>query len=209
MCSLIKEASMNHPWTKLAPLPSMRFGEGENEIVFLARDLPLPGTFRWNTKKQRLFVKAVRHGLLTLDQFLKNYEITVEEFAAWGGEVPQERLAEVAKLTLDPVYVRVGNLTIDLNTKVVTIGERHIILKKREYKILECLARKQGKIVSKAELIEFVYGAGSLRDPKGVDVHLTKLRKKLGGAAAYVETKWGRGHILKNHMNTGETLGEA
>ena len=46
-------------------------------------DLPPPNTERWVTRRKALVVKAVRTGLITLDEACQRYTLSVEEFLSW------------------------------------------------------------------------------------------------------------------------------
>ena len=54
-----------------------------NGDILTKEDLPPPDTKRWVIRKKAEVVFAVRGGLLSLDEAIKRYRLTVEEFAAW------------------------------------------------------------------------------------------------------------------------------
>ncbi len=79
----------------------------------------------------------------------------------------------------EPLLLRFGELTIDLERYRVSIGGRPVILSYREYALLVYLAGRAGQVVSKRQLLEEGLGR---HDPSGlrmVDEHLRHLRSVL------------------------------
>ncbi|MBI1339065.1 DUF1153 domain-containing protein [bacterium] len=57
--------------------------EGPDGRALTLNDLPPPGVQRWVTRRKAEVVAAVRGGLLTVDDALRRYELSVEEYAGW------------------------------------------------------------------------------------------------------------------------------
>lgn len=98
--------------------------------------------------------------------------------------------------------VKVGDMTLNLDTKVVKIADKTLNLTGKEYALLELLALRKGMIVSKEQFLNHLYG-GTDEEPemKIIDVFLCRIRtkiKRLSGGKDYVQTVWGRGYILKD-----------
>lgn len=97
--------------------------------------------------------------------------------------------------------VKVGNLTIDLDTKMVDVGSQRVPLTGKEYAILEVLARRKGAVLSREMLMNQLYGGIDEPETKILDVYMCKIRKKLADADQgrnYIETVWGRGYTLRD-----------
>ena len=94
--------------------------------------------------------------------------------------------------------VRSGGLSINLDTQTVTLDGQHIYLTRREYSILELLARRKGNTVTKDMIMSHLYGGMDEPELKIIDVFVCKLRKKLSSASGenYIETVWGRGYLM-------------
>ena len=97
--------------------------------------------------------------------------------------------------------VKVGDMTLNLDTKVVKIADKTLNLTGKEYALLELLALRKGMIVSKEQFLNHLYG-GTDEEPemKIIDVFLCRIRtkiKRLSGGKDYVQTVWGRGYILQ------------
>ena len=93
-----------------------------------------------------------------------------------------------------PAIVAIGDLRIDAETRVVTRDGQEIELTGREYDVLEFLARRAGRVVSRSELLDAIWTdyEGS---PNIIDVYVGYLRKKLG--RALIRTVRGSGFVLE------------
>ena len=88
------------------------------------------------------------------------------------------------------------HFSIDLYRKRVFRGEREIDLTACEYKILEYLTAHRGKVVSKEELIDFLYSGKPSRPSNLVEVFICRLRRKLDPTGDWnpIVTVRGRGY---------------
>jgi DNA-binding response OmpR family regulator len=90
-----------------------------------------------------------------------------------------------------------GDLVIDSARHEVTLAGRPIALTALEYTLLTTLAAHPGRVFTRAQLLEQIWGSDYFGDDHVVDVHIANLRKKLGedpAAARYVETVRGAGY---------------
>lgn len=95
--------------------------------------------------------------------------------------------------------VKVGDITIELETKRVTVADHEMVLTRREYQILELLVMRKGGTVTKEAFLNHLYGGQDEPGQKIIDVYVCKLRKKIAAltrAGEYIETVWGRGYTL-------------
>jgi len=72
-----------------------------------------------------------------------------------------------------------GELTIDFDRRMVTLGEEEVKVTYVEFEILGTLARSPGRVLTRETLLEHVWGDSDYRDPRTVDVHIRHLREKL------------------------------
>lgn len=72
------------------------------------------------------------------------------------------------------------NLVIDREKYLVFKGTQEILLPKMEYEILSFLASKPGKVFTRNEIFEGVWGKGVVVGNRTIDVHVRKLREKVG-----------------------------
>ena len=88
--------------------------------------------------------------------------------------------AVARRLPTAQTHLKAGDLEMDLLTRVVTMNGQKIELQPREFKLLECLMRNAGHVVTKTMLLETVWNFHF--DPKTniVETHISRLRAKLG-----------------------------
>jgi two-component system response regulator PhoP len=98
----------------------------------------------------------------------------------------------------DPV-VRVGELVVDVSSRVVTFQGRPIPLRAMEYRLLEYLVLRAGQVVSKAEILEHLYDFNAETFSNVIEVHVSALRKKLdtGQPDTLIQTVRGLGYIIR------------
>ena len=97
--------------------------------------------------------------------------------------------------------MRTGKLVVDLDTRVVSVGDRQVHLTGKEYSILELLSRHKGTTVTKETFLNHLYGGRNEPEIKIIDLYISKLRKKLAQASGgqhFIETVWGRGYVLRD-----------
>jgi DNA-binding response OmpR family regulator len=76
--------------------------------------------------------------------------------------------------------LRVGELSIDPESRAVRVGERPVVLSAKEFALLQALAVDPVRVVPTAELLRDVWGYRALGATRTVDAHACRLRKKLG-----------------------------
>lgn len=93
-----------------------------------------------------------------------------------------------------------GEMSIDLDSRRVTIAGKEINLTAKEFNILTLLLFHPNKVYSRDDLLKEVWGSDALGDGRTVDVHVRRLREKIEtdpGAPKYIQTKWGVGYYFK------------
>jgi DNA-binding winged helix-turn-helix (wHTH) protein len=73
----------------------------------------------------------------------------------------------------------IGDVAIDADRMVVTCGGRPVPLTSREVLVLRYLARNAHRVVTRAQLLEHVWGYSYMGDDRTVDVHVSRIRRKL------------------------------
>lgn len=98
--------------------------------------------------------------------------------------------------------IEVGDLNMDLDNRRVTLDGREVNLTSKEFELLELLATHAGKVYSRAQLLQMIWGKDNPGDVRTVDVHIRRLREKIESNASeprYVQTKWGVGYYFRSH----------
>jgi DNA-binding response OmpR family regulator len=94
-----------------------------------------------------------------------------------------------------PEVLVVGRLEVDTGRREARVDGVPVPLAARELDLLTHLVAHQGLALSRQQLLDGVWGAGWVGDPRTVDVHVRQLRKKLGDALP-LATVWGVGYRL-------------
>jgi DNA-binding response OmpR family regulator len=92
----------------------------------------------------------------------------------------------------EDAVLRAGPVELDLRTRRCTVGGRAVRLTRREFDLLSALLRYPGRIHTREQLLELVWGDGGI-SPRTVDTHVASLRRKLE-LAVPIETLRGIGY---------------
>ncbi|MEP6465458.1 MAG: response regulator transcription factor [Parafilimonas sp.] len=76
--------------------------------------------------------------------------------------------------------ITAGNITIDAHKYIVSINGENITLAKKEFELLYLLAAKPGRVFLRNEILEQVWGNEVIVGDRTIDVHIRKIRQKLG-----------------------------
>ena len=92
----------------------------------------------------------------------------------------------------------VGNVTLDSKAREVRIGDVTVLMPRREMTVLELLMRRQGRVIPKTVFDENIYGFGEEVTSNCVEVHISRLRKRLAQANAtvHIQTQRGVGYLI-------------
>ena len=114
---------------------------------------------------------------------------------------PRELVLRIKKLLArvkaadEPVaQLRFAELEIDVPRHQVTIAGEAVTLTATEFKLLELLARRRGRVQTRERLLQDVWGYENPIDSRTVDTHMRRLREKLGDTARFLETIRGVGY---------------
>ena len=114
---------------------------------------------------------------------------------------PRELVLRIKKLLArvkaadDPVtQLRFGELEIDVPRHQVLISGASVTLTATEFKLLEILARRRGRVQTRERLLQDVWGYENPIDSRTVDTHMRRLREKIGDTARFLETIRGVGY---------------
>jgi DNA-binding response OmpR family regulator len=94
--------------------------------------------------------------------------------------------------------IRVGALELDPTKRTVTMGSTPLELTSREQALLAHLARRADQVVTRSELLAHVWSTQFDPGSNLVEVHVSRLREKLGRAAWMIETVRGSGYRLRS-----------
>lgn len=99
--------------------------------------------------------------------------------------------------------IQVDNFTINTLGRKVTVEGREVNLTAKEFDLLLLLASNPGKVYTREELLEKIWGYEHFGDLRTVDVHIRRLREKIeenSSQAEYILTKWGVGYYFRKRL---------
>lgn len=110
------------------------------------------------------------------------------------------RVTPVNHISGESKKMNLGSVELDYNRRTVTIDGRTIDLTGKEFDLMDLLVTNAGKVYSRENLLDLVWGYEYPGDIRTVDVHVRRLREKIEPNSAepiYLLTKWGAGYYFK------------
>jgi two-component system response regulator RegX3 len=99
---------------------------------------------------------------------------------------PRELVARIravlrrgAEPELAPATIEAGGVRMDVDRHLVTVHGREVRLPLKEFELLEMFLRNAGRVLTRGQLIDRVWGADYVGDTKTLDVHVKRLRAKI------------------------------
>ena len=92
-----------------------------------------------------------------------------------------------------------GQITIDMSRKLVFAGENQVVLSKKEFEILSLLASNPGKLFSREKIIEELWKDAPYVLDRTVDVHIARIRSKLGEYKNHITNRSGYGYSFNEN----------
>ena len=94
----------------------------------------------------------------------------------------------------------IGELAIHVNNYMVKIRGKELHLPKKEFEVLLFLARHPERVIKRETLLNEIWGHDVYVVDRTIDVHIRKIREKLGDLAAHIETVKGVGYRFKKEL---------
>ncbi len=111
------------------------------------------------------------------------------------------RRSQHTEKTPNKKTIEVGELRLEVNSRRVFIKNQEMNLTAKEFDMLELFATHPGKVYSRDQLLDTIWGREYPGDVRTVDVHVRRLREKIEpnpGQPEYIYTKWGVGYYFKD-----------
>ena len=111
------------------------------------------------------------------------------------------RRAGTAHQKVKTSRLQVGHIALDTDERSASKDGQAVDLTAKEFDLMELLMRNPGRVYSRENLLNIVWGYEYAGEYRTVDVHIRRLREKLELDPAnpeYILTKWGVGYYLKN-----------
>lgn len=197
------EAGFATEWLRDGDL-ALRADPASFDLIVL--DLMLPGAYGLDVLKRYRKTSEVPVLILsaredTRDK-VRGLELGADDYMTkpfW----PEELVARIQARLRRPTMQRsdaidVGPIHLDLAGRAVEVNGEAVELTRAEHEILVTLARRPGMAVTRAALVEAALDPDRQGTERTLDVHVSRLRKKLGEAGERIETVWGIGYRLRS-----------
>jgi DNA-binding response OmpR family regulator len=174
--------------------------EEENTFDLIIMDVMLPYIDGFTLMQ---YVKEIPVIFLTAKSQLED-KITGLTSGAWDYLTkPFEMLELIARINLvlektqkDSKGIMINDIYVNLEARTVSRDGEEIELAKQEFDLLEILIRNRNIALSREKLLDLAWGYDYMGDTRTVDVHITKLRKKLN-LEQYIKTVYKTGYRLE------------
>ena len=98
---------------------------------------------------------------------------------------------------VDPDTIAAGPIRLTPSRHEVTVGGTAVTLTATEFRLLHTMMSAGGRVLSRSQLLDKVFGSDVVVTDRTIDVHITALRKKLGEASGWVQTVRGVGYTFR------------
>ncbi|MDA3927395.1 MAG: response regulator transcription factor [Prolixibacteraceae bacterium] len=89
-------------------------------------------------------------------------------------------LVEETVVVTNDNLISIGNIVIDRERYLITVDTNEMVLPRKEFELLSLLASKPGKVFTREEIYSSVWGEQVIVGDRTIDVHIRKLREKIG-----------------------------
>lgn len=194
-------------------------GEGRKGLIFAQRgfydaivlDLMLPdldglevlNQLRASGSEAHVLILTARH---SLEERIKGLKLGADDYLAkpFSFDELLARLEAMVRRSYPSKAPRlvIGPLVLEMDTRRVFVQETEVILSKREFRVLEYLARRRDQIVSRIDIENHIYNEDQFPQSNTVESAISTIRRKLreaGAAAAaenLIQTRHGLGYCL-------------
>lgn len=107
------------------------------------------------------------------------------------------RIDKLTGKTAETTPIRIGNISLDMDARLVTVGGERVNLTPSEFDILALLMNAPNKVFSRLDLMEQLQGVALEGYERSIDVHIRNLRVKIEpdpSQPRYIETVYGMGY---------------
>ena len=95
---------------------------------------------------------------------------------------------------------------MSLSKHLVMVEGEEVTLTNKEFSLLTCLLQNQGRVLTRDQLLNDIWGYSFDGENRTVDVHIRTLRHKLGDAGRLIKTVRGVGYKIGGEPSEGETV---
>lgn len=184
-----------------------QFKDYQPDLVLLDINLPVYDGYYWNQeirKISKLPIIIISSRNSNMDQIMA-MNMGADDFVEkpFSVDILVAKINALLRRTYDfskssSDTIEHNGLKLNLSSGTVEIGNEKIDLSKNEYKLLQRLLKDQGKIVTREQLLNFMWDDERFVDDNTLTVNINRLRGKIEkfGLKNYIVTKVGQGYII-------------
>lgn len=179
----------------------------DSELGLVILDIMLPGLDGWEVLENIRRTSSVPVIMLTakgdITDRVQGLDCGADDYIVKPFE-PKELLARVkavlrrSSVSPDEIRtVKIGDLSVSLDNYTVTLGGKKQEMPPKEIELLHFFATHPNRVYTREQILSNVWGFGFYGDSRTVDVHIKRLRDRLGESPYWdIETIWGVGYRL-------------
>lgn len=184
-----------------------QFKDYQPDLVLLDINLPVYDGYYWNQeirKISKLPIIIISSRNSNMDQIMA-MNMGADDFVEkpFSVDILVAKINALLRRTYDfskssSDTIEHNGLKLNLSSGTVEIGDEKIDLSKNEYKLLQRLLKDQGKIVTREQLLNFMWDDERFVDDNTLTVNINRLRGEIEkfGLKNYIVTKVGQGYII-------------
>lgn len=180
------------------------------DTALLLLDVMMPQRDGWEVCRAVRETSAVPILMLTArsEEFdeLMGFEAGADDYVTkpFSPSVLMKRVAALLRRAQSPERedaMRMGELSINEDAHEVTLHGRPLELTLKEYNLLRKLMGSPGRVYTREQLLDSIWGIDYVGDIRTVDSHMARLRTKLGDwGGAHLKTVYGMGYKIEGHV---------
>ena len=177
-----------------------------NSIDLVCLDIMMPKVDGWSVAKsirEQSDVPIIFMSALSEEEdILKGYELNIDDYLTKPFN-PKILVAKVERLlhrysksTLSNSnsIIKAKNISIDITSHKIFLDDKELPLSKKEFDLLLYFVKNEGRICSRDQLLDEVWGIDIYVEDRIVDTYVKRLRKHLGDNSKYIKTVFGVGY---------------
>ncbi|WP_010624298.1 response regulator transcription factor [Companilactobacillus versmoldensis] len=184
-----------------------QFDDYQPDLVLLDINLPIKDGYYWNQeirKVSKIPIIIISSRNSNMDQIMA-MNMGADDFVEkpFSIDILIAKINALLRRTYDfsqdtSDIIEHNGLKLNLSDGTVEINDNKIDLSKNEYKLLQRLLKDQGKIVSREQLLNFMWDDERFVDDNTLTVNINRLRSKFekNGLSNYIVTKVGQGYLI-------------
>ncbi len=176
-----------------------------DNIVLILLDIMMPGIdgyevckqLRMKSSKPIIFISALQEE----QNQLMAYDLGADDYITkpFKPSLLYAKCLAIIKRDkkVEEDIITFGKIKLDKINHLLIIDEKLQVLANKEYELLSYLCQFEGRLLSREQILNHVWGYDYFGDGRAIDTYIKKLRKKLGKYSSYIQTVIKTGYMFK------------